>query len=319
MNKKILMLTIMLLAMLTLAMVPVQAGPKTKLDFTLYIEGAVIGWGEGTVAGPKKSAGEDYPIQKTFHAKATDFAISLAIITIGDETYHFDAMPEWNITGEWDFLCDDFYTHRYTITQTGGTFTGEGTYPAEGTVVYYELIYGTINSVTGQVIMHGEYYSDADHTSPIVYTFTAAITIDPFDGSMDGILTSQNDLSFVSTSGAAVDVEDDFDITKEHSFNFNWNTLIGTSKAEDTITFYDGMEVRGTLEISVRDKVNYGTEPPPPTSEGIFFGKGTGALKGVKIEGTASGTHIPINYPDDPLPVLCYLTREGTITGWPTD
>lgn len=41
MNKKILMLTLMLLAMLTLAMVPVQAAPKTKATFTFDI----IMWG----------------------------------------------------------------------------------------------------------------------------------------------------------------------------------------------------------------------------------------------------------------------------------
>ena len=58
----------------------------------------------------------------------------------------------------------------------------------------------------------------------------------------------------------------------------------------------------------------------PFLSEGIIFGKGTGALKGAKIMGTTSGIHIPTfgnpEVPTDPLPIITILTREGTITGW---
>jgi len=73
--------------------------------------------------------------------------------------------------------------------------------------------------------------------------------------------------------------------------------------------------VWGTLEISVRDKVNFATMPP--SSEGIIFGKGTGALKGVKIKGTTTGIQIPLGDPSgDPLPIITMLTRVGTISGW---
>jgi len=321
MNKKILMLTLMLLAMLTLAMVPVQAAPKEKLDFELYIEGISVSYGPwGTYhAGPRgtEEANPDPKplIQRTFHAKEVQFMFLNVRLTIGDETYYFDAMP--SITGEWEFLCAGSYTHHYTITQSGITFTGYGYTPATGPGTY-ELIYGIINPMTGEVIMNGVYYYDSEYTNPTGYTFTAALTIDPTDGSMDGVLISQNNLPFVSTSGAAVDVEDDFDITEEHSFNFNWNTLTGTSKAKDTIIFYesDGETVWGTLPVTVRDKIVYVFNEEGGladlVSEGNIFGKGTGALKDAKIAGTTSG-HVAYWVGDIP---IMGLTREGTITGW---
>ncbi len=192
MNKKILILTVMLLATLTLAIVPVQAAPKTEQTFTLYIEGTITDWGEGAHAGPRGTEAADLTkpdlIQRTFHNKATVFEISYADLTI-DEVYRF-----------------------------GTPIGGE------------------------------EKYTDS-------------------------------------------------------------------SKAKDTITFYDGEEVWGTLEISVREKMNFATMTP--SSEGIIFGKGTGALKGVKIEGTTTGIYIPLGaFGGDPLPIITTLTRVGTITDW---
>jgi hypothetical protein len=203
MRKKVLMLTLMLLAMLTLSIINVQAAPKEKLDFELYIVGRAIDWGEDAHAGPRGTEAADVTkpdlIQRTLHIKATVFEIYSAILTID-----------------------------------------------EG--------------------------------------------------------------SFEMTEG-------DFDISEDQSFNFNWATMAGTSKAKDTITFSDGEEVWGTLEISVREKMNFATMPP--SSEGIIFGKGTGALKGVKIEGTTTGIHIPQGDPSgDPLPIDTMLTRVGTISGW---
>ena len=203
MNKKILISTVMMLAMLTLLMIPVQAAPKEKLDFELYIEGRAIGWGEGAHAGPRGTEAADVTkpdlIQRTFHNKATVFEISSVILTI-------DGVP------------------------------------------------------------------------------------------------------FKMTDG-------DFEISEDQSFNFNWGTMVGTSKAKDTITFSNGEDVWGTLEISLREKMNFATMPP--SSEGIIFGKGTGALKGVKIEGTTTGIHMPLGDPGgDPLPIIMMLTRIGTISGW---
>jgi len=261
MNKKILMLTIMLLAMLTLTIIPVQAAPKEKLHFELNIEGISVSYGPwGTYhAGPRgtEDANPDPKdlIQRTFHAKEAEFMFVSAQLNIEDETYYLDSGSGWNIAGVWEFLCAGSYTHRYVIIQDGDYFGGFGTYPAEGGVVYFEQILGMINRDTGDVIMNGVYFYDPEYTNATGYTFTAVLAI-ASDGSMTGALTSSH--SFVSTSGAAVDVQDYFDITEEHSFNFNWNTLTGTSKAKDTITFYDsdGETVWGTLPVSARDKIH---------------------------------------------------------------
>ena len=324
MNKKILMLTLMMLTMLTLTIIPVHAAPKEKLDFELNIEGISVSYGPwGTYhAGPRgtEEANPDPKplIQRTFHAKEAEFMFVSAQLNIGDETYYLDSGSGWNIAGVWEFQCAGSYNHRYVIIQYGDYFGGFGTYPAEGGVVFYEQILGMINRDTGDVIMNGVYYSDPEYTNPTGYTFTAALTIDPSDGSMDGVLTSQGDLPFVSTSGAAVNVEDYFDITEEHSFNFNWNTLTGQSKAKDTIIFYDsdGETVWGTLPVSVRDTILYVFNEQGGLanliSEGNIFGHGTGALKDAKIAGTTSGE---IAYWVGYVPIMG-LTREGTITGW---
>jgi hypothetical protein len=97
------------------------------------------------------------------------------------------------------------------------------------------------------------------------------------------------------------------------SFEFNWKTLIGTFRSTETITFD---EIEGTIEILVRDKLNYASF----TSEGTIVGHGTGDLKGVKIVGTTSGeaewTEIA---PGVWVPTKMKIIREGTIMGWPTD
>jgi hypothetical protein len=322
MKRKILILTTTLLGILFLMAIPVYAIPKEKLDFELCIEGISVSYGPwGTYhAGPRgtEDANPDPKplIQRTFHAKEVEFMFVSAQLNIGAETYYLDSGSGWNIAGVWEFLCAGSYTHRYVIIQYGDYFGGFGTYPAEDGFVYYEQIEGMINRDTGDVIIHGVYYTDPDYTIPDGYEFTAALTIDPSDGSMDGSLTSGH--SFVSTSGAAVDVEGYFGITEEHSFNFNWNTLTGQSKAKDTIIFYDsdGTTVWGTLPVSVRDTMLYVFNNQGGLanliSEGNIFGQGTGALKEAKIAGTTSGEIAHwVGY----VPIMG-LTREGTITGW---
>jgi hypothetical protein len=83
------------------------------------------------------------------------------------------------------------------------------------------------------------------------------------------------------------------------------------------------------------DKIRYVPDEegnPTLVSEGNIFGKGTGALKGAKIEGTTSGEDVdmwpavdeignPIN--DDEVNQIVLpirgLTRSGKISGWTTN
>ena len=318
------MFTIALFGVIFLMAIPVHAIPKEKLDFELCIEGISVSYGPwGTYhAGPRgtEDANPDPKplIQRTFHAKEVEFLFVSAQLNIGAETYYLDSGSGWNIAGVWQFLCAGSYTHRYVIIQYGDYFGGFGTYPADGNVVYFEQISGMIDRDAGTVMFNGVYYLDPEYTEPTGYTFTAALTINPADGSMDGVLTSQGNLPFVSTYGAAVDVDGYFGITEEHSFNFNWNTLTGQSKAKDTIIFYDsdGTTVWGTLPVSVRDTMLYVFNNQGVfanlLSEGNIFGQGTGALKEAKIAGTTSGEIAHwVGY----VPIMG-LTREGTITGW---
>lgn len=307
---------------------PVEAVPKEKLDFSLYIQGISVSYGEwGTYhAGPRgtEDANPDPKplIQRTFHAKAVEFMFVNAELNVGDETYYLDTGSGWSVSGVWEFLCAGSYAHRYVIIQDGEYFGGFGTYPAEGDIVYFEQIFGMIKRATGEIIMSGEYFLDPGYANPAGYSFTAALTIDPSDGSINGVLiepTGQAGLPFVSTSGAAVNVEKYFGIAEEHSFNFNWNTLTGQSKAKDTIIFYDANEeVWGTLPVSVRDTILYVFNEQGGLanliSEGNIFGKGTGALKDAKLEGVTSGqVAFWVGY----VPIMG-ITREGTITGWTT-
>jgi hypothetical protein len=226
----ILALVVAMLAAQIIVVMPVQATPKEKLDFELYIEGVAMGYGPwGTYHAGPRGTEDDNPepkdlIQRTFHAKQVNFVLFYAELTIGDETLICSPLDE-----QFNFVFDE-----------------------------------------------------------------------------------------------------------KHSFNFCWNTVTGTSKAKDTLTFYedDGTTIRGTLEITVRDKIMYVPDEegnPTLVSEGNIFGKGTGALKGAKIEGTTSGEDVgmwpavdengdPIN--DDQgnqivLPIRG-LTRSGKISGWVT-
>jgi hypothetical protein len=327
MNKKVFLFSLTLLVILSLAAIPVQAVPKQKLDFELCIEGISASYGPwGTYhAGPRGTEDanpEPKPlIQRTFHAKEVEFIFVSAQLNIGTETYYLDSGSGWNIAGVWEFICAGSYTHRYVIMQYGDFFGGFGTYPADGDVIFFEQIEGMIDRDTGTVMFNGAYYLDPEYNETTGYTFTAALTINPADGSMDGTLSDSDGatgLSFVSTSGDAVDVDGYFGITEEHSFNFNWNTLTGQSKAKDTITFYgsDGMTVWGTLPVSVRDTFLYVFNNQGVfvnlISEGNIFGKGTGALKEAKIAGTTSGEVAHwVGY----VPIMG-LTRAGTIIGW---
>ena len=82
--------------------------------------------------------------------------------------------------------------------------------------------------------------------------------------------------------------------------DYNVVTFVGHQRVRETITFYDGSEIMGTIEILTIGKLG---------EEGVVFtGHGTGGLKGVKVGGTTWAVVLP------PLAV----TREGTIMGWPS-
>ena len=309
MNKKIFMITLMLLAMLTVAIMPVQAAPKTKQNFELvYTSPAPIDYGDASHASPVWSLGPDNPDQKVFHAREIVHQISSATITIGDDE-NYQLWSGWSITGDWEFLCAGIYTHQYTITQTvGNTFTGFGTYPSVADPTTYEVVYGTIDPMTGDVIMIGVYYSDPARTVPTGYTFTAVLTIAP-DGSMTGALTSGH--SFVSTSGKAIYIENDFAMEAIGAFNYIWNTGTGTFRTEQTLVFDEG-----TIELLVLEKCD-----AMYNFEGTFVGHGTGGLKGVKITGTTVGGIVGMTQVLDAEnnPVMTFVlgfTVTGTIMGW---
>lgn len=81
--------------------------------------------------------------------------------------------------------------------------------------------------------------------------------------------------------------------------DYNVATLVGHQRVRETVTFYCFSEP-ASLEILVIGSL---------AKEGVVFtGHGTGALEGVKTEGTTWAVVLP------PLAV----TREGTVMGWPT-
>ena len=79
----VLALAVVMLAAQTIAVIPVQAAPKEKLYFKLYMEG-YSEYGENYHSSPKKALGMDYPEQKTFHVKEGPCTILYASITIGE-------------------------------------------------------------------------------------------------------------------------------------------------------------------------------------------------------------------------------------------
>ncbi len=143
-NKKISMLTVMLLSILVLTIVPAHAAPKEKRDFELYIEGISVSYGPwGTYHAGPRGTEDDNPdpkdlIQRTFHAKAVEF------------------MPlhlELNIAGEdpliWDFATGyyDFgFVEEHSFNFVWKTLTGVS--KANDTLIFYEsdgtTVWGTL-------------------------------------------------------------------------------------------------------------------------------------------------------------------------------
>ena len=153
MNKKILMLTLMLLAMLTLTIIPVQAGKgQDKLDFTLY----VVGW---TDPDTGERWGPPYLPPPIVYGHGRDIEwippVELSV-TVDGETYTTISDPvsiSYSVKLDWDLNLDTFVgmiRARDTITFYEGTvelgtleilavgsatFVGHGTGALEGVTV----------------------------------------------------------------------------------------------------------------------------------------------------------------------------------------
>jgi len=94
----------------------------------------------------------------------------------------------------------------------------------------------------------------------------------------------------------------------------NWLTKTSNFKIDETLTIYltpadkAAKNAWGTLEMRTVSHSPY----PPPTGVvvGTFEGHGTGALEGVKVQGTTRTEMIGT-------PPVSTKVREGTATGWP--
>jgi hypothetical protein len=81
--------------------------------------------------------------------------------------------------------------------------------------------------------------------------------------------------------------------------DYNVVTLVGHQRVRETVTFYCFSEPAALEILAIGSLAEEGV---------VFTGHGTGALEGVKVEGTTWAVVLP------PLAV----TREGTVMGWPT-
>jgi hypothetical protein len=103
----------------------------------------------------------------------------------------------WSMTGTWTrnvVYSGTTYTHSYTTTQSGNTYTGTGRKPATGTIEANESVTGTI---TGDHITFHSTYLTGDPG----YTQDAVGTIAP-DGSISGTWTDNDGRSGTWTSPA---------------------------------------------------------------------------------------------------------------------
>ena len=151
--KRKLLLTVLALAIVLLAtpiIGTVMAGKgQEKLDFTLYFEAPMLtdfdpqGLGH---AGPKKSAGQDYPIQKTYHSKGISQDVLTSQLTIdGNDVSHMSFASECGFEFNWHTMTASLKTKEkvefmdgtielklvetayYDILDFKGTFVRHGT------------------------------------------------------------------------------------------------------------------------------------------------------------------------------------------------
>jgi len=107
----------------------------------------------------------------------------------------FVTVTGWSLTGTWTrnvVYSGTTYTHSYTTTQSGNTYTGTGRKPATGTIEATESVTGT---VTGNHLTFHSTYLTGDPG----YTQDAVGTIAP-DGSISGTWTDSDGRSGAWTS-----------------------------------------------------------------------------------------------------------------------
>lgn len=148
----------------------------------------------------------------------------------------------WNVVGDWVLRLHyggSTYIHDLVINvQSDGTFVGTGGYPAgsgpEYDYPYNETVNGTIDIVTGAIIIHSEYEND--------YYFDATGTIAP-NGTMSGNWTGKGQPTYTweSISGQATN----------HTGDTYWTGLF-----TDTVppfTFVTDADGSGSWHVNLRD------------------------------------------------------------------
>jgi hypothetical protein len=106
----------------------------------------------------------------------------------------------WSMTGTWTRNVDfqgSTYTHSYTTTQSGDTYTGTGRKPATGTIEATESVTGTITG--NHLTLHSTYLTgDPGYTQDAVGTIAS-------DGSISGTWTDNGGRSggWTSPAGSA--------------------------------------------------------------------------------------------------------------------
>lgn len=97
---------------------------QDKLDFALHFSNPLpLGYGEGSHAGPVKSAGQDYPVQRTFHGRNMVHNVFEGSINIGtSEPLELNEDFTFSSEGVFDFNWKSMMAIvrlRETITFTG--------------------------------------------------------------------------------------------------------------------------------------------------------------------------------------------------------
>jgi len=130
----------------------------------------------------------------------------------------------WSITGDWvmQAVLGGTYDHDYTFTQTDGSFTGTGGYPASGPPYSItETVTGTIEPFTGAITFYSLYNTG--------YWYEAEAQIQP-DGSIVGTWGNTGQgygHDWYSISGAAI---------KTHTGSTGWPGLFTSSIQPFTFT-----------------------------------------------------------------------------------
>lgn len=159
-RKKIWFFTLILLLIFILPILPMQATPKQKEDFSLFYKTNIttdfnpVGLSH---AGPRKSEGLEYPDQKTYHGRGITQESLFANLNIGTDFSTTSISVVANITFEFNYktmvaihkvkttiMFDDidgtieiFVIEKlnYLTFESEGTFVGHGTDALEGVKV----------------------------------------------------------------------------------------------------------------------------------------------------------------------------------------